>query len=107
MFKGSYDATYTYYTKDFANGTLIRHTSWCTIIGETEKSYKIRLVEAIYNRFPDEIMWVRKKSICRSYLNNETKICDIYKISPAENSCRTCLQDCDRRNRLNKINKVF
>lgn len=102
--EGTYDAIYTYYTKDFFNNTLIRHTSQCIIVGETEKSYKIRLIEATFNRWPNEIIWVRKKSIQRSYFNNETKICDVYGLSPVDQSCRACLQQCERRFRLNKVN---
>lgn len=100
--KGTYNAIYTYYTKDFFNNTLVKHTSQCVIVGETEKSYRIRLIEATFNRCPNSVIWVRKKSIqLRSYYNNETKICDIYELSPVEQSCCACIQRCERKFRLN------
>lgn len=77
----------------------------CRIVGETIKSYQIKLVEATNDRLPDEILWVRKKSVVRSYFNNETECCDIYELTPVEQSCRACLQRCYRRYDLLSIIK--
>lgn len=94
---GTYDAIYHYFIKNFNTNGLEPRDARCVIIGETEKSYRIKLIEATYNRLPDEVLWVRKISVERSYLNNKTKICDIYNLSPAEQSCRACIQRCWRR----------
>lgn len=69
----NYDGTYFYLVKNFATDELVRQKSRCVIIGETKKSYRIRLLEYTNGHFPDECLWVRKKSICRSYFNNETE----------------------------------
>lgn len=95
--RGNYDGTYFYFVKNFATDELVKQKSLCLIIDETEKSYRIRLREYANGHFPDECLWVRKKSVCRSYLNNETKTCDIYNLTPAEQSCKACLQRCQRR----------
>lgn len=94
---GNYDGIYTYSVKDFRNNILLKQSSRCIIIGKTNKSYRIRLMEATYDRLPDDELWVRKKSVLRSYFNNETKICDIYINTPAEQSCRACIQRCQRK----------
>jgi Zn-finger domain-containing protein len=96
----TYNATYFYMTKDFANNSFFRHRAQCVIIGETEKRYKIKLIESIYNRRYDEELWVLKKNVMRSYLCNETERCEIYDLTPAVESCRACLQRCDRRYRM-------
>lgn len=94
---GSYDGKYFYLVKNFATDELVRQSSRCLIIGETKKSYRIRLLEYTNGHFPDECLWVRKRSVCRSYFNNETKTCEIYNLTPADQSCRACLQRCQRR----------
>lgn len=94
---GNYDGIYFYFVKNFTTDKLVRQSSRCLIIGETKKSYRIKLLEYANGHFPDENLWVRKKSICRSYFNNETKICDIYNLTPVELSCKVCLRKCWRR----------
>lgn len=94
---GNYNGVYIYFVKDFKNDKLVKQSSRCVIIGETDKSYRIRLTEATYDRWPGDELWVRKKSVIRSYFNNETKICDTYNLTPADQSCRACLQRCQRR----------
>lgn len=94
---GSYDGIYFYFVKNFATDELVRQTSRCVIIGETKKSYRIRLREYTNGHFPGTCLLVRKKSVSRSYFNNETKICDIYNLIPAEQSCKACIQRCQRR----------
>jgi len=92
-----YNAIYHYEVKDFYNNQLVRCKVRCLVIGETVKSYRIRLLEPCRNRMALEELWVGKKSIFRSMLNNESGICDIYELSPADVSCRACLQKCYRR----------
>lgn len=100
---GTYDATYTYFTKDFANERFVKHSARCVVLKETVKSYLIRLKAKIPNHAPEEQLWVRKKSILRSYLNLSTGLCDLYGLTPAEESCRACLQRCYRRLQLNNV----
>lgn len=83
-----YDGLYTYFIKNLTDGKLYKSRVRCEIISETAKSYRIKL------RFCHREIWVRKKSIFRSYLNKKNGICSIYKLSPAVNSCKACLQNC-------------
>jgi hypothetical protein len=92
-----YNALYTYFIKDYDRGTFNRFQARCRVIGETAKSYRIKLIDLIQRRLPDEELWVRKRSIFRSRFNNATKRCDIYNIEVREESCRACLQNCYRR----------
>lgn len=101
--KGDYDGLYIYFVKNFSYDRLDRQTARCVIIKETDKSYRIRLTEFANGRFPGEELWVRKKSVVRSYLNNQTKICDIYNLVPALQSCRACFRKCQRRYDLNNV----
>lgn len=91
---GNYNGMYFYLVKNFATNELVKQKSRCLIIGETEKSYRIKLLEYSNGHFPDECLWVRKKSVCRSYFNNETKVCEMYNLTPVEQSCRACIQHC-------------
>lgn len=99
---GDYDGLYVYFVKNFNYDRLDKQTARCVIIKETDKSYQIRLNECTNERCPGDKLWVRKKSVVRSYFNNHTKICDIYNMTPALQSCKTCLQNCQRRYNLNK-----
>lgn len=88
-------AIYKYFIKDFNTQKLIISFARCVIIGESEKSYKIRLLTPIQRRNAGSEFWVRKKSITdRSYLIFGTKFCEKYNIEVAEQSCRACLQKC-------------
>lgn len=92
--KGVYDGLYTYSVKDLFDGKFRKCKMRCEILGETTKSYRIRLGDCSVKRLCGDEIWVRKKSIFRSYLNKLNGICDIYKLSPAVNSCEACLQNC-------------
>lgn len=91
----TFDAIYRYCIKDFERDTFNAFRARCVIVGETDKSYKIRLHDSIYNRLPNEELWVRKKSIeVRSYLDKESDKCILYDICPNISSCRACLNKC-------------
>lgn len=92
-----YNALYTHYVRDYERGTLRRLQSRCIVIGETAKSYRIRLLDVIQRRLPGEEFWVRKKSIFKSLYNNVSKCCDLYNLEVVDESCRACLQRCLRR----------
>lgn len=92
--EGVYDGLYTYSVKNFFDGKFRKCKMRCEILGETAKSYRIRLGGCSVKRLCGDEIWVRKKSIFRSYLNKLNGICDIYKLSPAVNSCKACLQNC-------------
>lgn len=98
----NYNGRYIYFIKNFNTDKLERRKARCVLLKQTPKSYRIRLVDATYDRKPDDVLWVRKKSVIRSYLNNETGMCDIYNLNPAEQSCRACLQKCLKRYELNR-----
>lgn len=97
-----YNALYTHYVRDYEKGTFNRLQSRCVVIGETAKSYRIRLIDVIQRREPGEELWVRKKAIFRSFYDNVTKRCEVYNLEVAEESCRACLQRCFRRYERNK-----
>lgn len=91
---GTYDGLYTYYVKNFFDGKLRRCRMRCEILKETAKSYRIKLGNCSVKRLCGDEIWVRKKSIFRSYLNKDNGVCEIYNLSPAVNSCKACLQNC-------------
>lgn len=97
-----YNALYTYYARDFERGTYNRLTARCVVVGETAKSYHIRLVDLIQRRLPGEYLWVRKKAIFRSLKDNLTGKCDNYDIEVTDDSCKACLQRCYRKTELYK-----
>lgn len=96
-----YNALYTYFVKDFERGTYNRLIARCVIVGETVRSYRIRLIDVIQRRLPGECLWVRKKSIFRSMKDNVSGECDNYHIVVRDDSCKTCLQRCYRKNEIN------
>lgn len=100
--EGVYDGLYTYFAKNFFDGKLRKCEMRCEIFRETEKSYRIRLGDCSVKRFCGDEIWVRKKSIFRSYLNKLNGNCDIYKLSPAVNSCKACVQNCFYKFIVNK-----
>lgn len=95
--KGVYDGLYTYYVKNFFDGKLRRCRMRCEILGETTKSYRIRLGDCSVNRLCGDEIWVRKKSVFRSYLNKDNGVCEIYNLSLSVNSCKACLRNCFNR----------
>ena len=93
-------AKYKFWKRDFKKRTLISAKVDCVVIQETDKSYKIRLLEPIQRRLPNEEFWVQKKSICcRSYLTYGTRYCNMYNQEVSEQSCLACLHLCLERNR--------
>jgi hypothetical protein len=96
---GTYNATYYYRTRDFANNRFISHSAFCQIIKETAKKYQIKLLERTFTRCYNELLWVLKKNVRRSYYNNDTMRCEIYDLDVEERSCAACLMKCDRRYR--------
>ena len=95
-----YNALYIYFVKDFERGTYKRLTARCVVIGETSKSYHIRLIDVIQRRLPGDCLWVRKKSIFRSLKDNVSGECDNYNIVVVDDSCRACLQRCYRKSEI-------
>jgi hypothetical protein len=93
----TYNATYFYLTKDFTNNSFFRHSAQCVIIAETAKCYRIKLLESIYNRRYGETLWVLKKNVLPSRLCNENNVCELYDLTPANESCCACRERCDRR----------
>ena len=94
----TYRATYRYYVKDFNANKLIRRETPCWIVGETERSYRIKLIGGNGRRMPNDPFWVRRKSIVeRSYVDKESGRCDIYGFEPKDGICRGCLYECLRR----------
>ena len=98
--KKEYNAVYAHYLRNMENGNLSRAYSRCKVIGETARSYRIKLTDTIQRRSPGEELWVRKKSVFRSRFNNVTARCDIYNIEVREESCKACLQNCYRNREL-------
>lgn len=83
-----YNALYTYCARDFERGIYNRLTARCVVVGETAKSYRIRLIDVIQRRLPGECLWVRKKSIFRSMKDNVSGECDNYHIVVGDDSCK-------------------
>ena len=92
--EGVYDGLYTYSVKNFSNGNFHKAEMRCEILKETPKSYLIRLGDCSVKRLCGDEIWVRKKSVFRSYLNKMNGICEIYNLSPSVNSCGACLRKC-------------
>ena len=78
---GTYDGLYTYCVKNFFDGKLRRCRMRCEILKETAKSYRIKLGDCSVNRLCGDEIWVRKKSVFRSYLNKDNGVCEIYNLS--------------------------
>lgn len=98
-----YNALYTYFVRDFEKGIYNKLTARCIVIGETIKSYRIKLIDVIQRRLPGECLWVRKKSVFRSMKNNESGKCDKYNIVVSDENCRACLYGClEKTNMTNK-----
>ena len=49
--EGVYDGLYTYFAKNFFDGKLRKCEMRCEILGETSKSYRIRLGDCSVKRF--------------------------------------------------------
>lgn len=56
-------AIYRYFIRDFNSNTLKPNEVPCLIVGETDRSYRIKLTRPINRRAANESFWVRKKSI--------------------------------------------
>lgn len=101
----SYNALYQYLVKDFYNNKMRVCYRRCVVIGESLKSYRIRLLEPCRDRFCGDELWVRKRAVVlRSYLDNDTGVCSLYSLKPADASCKACLQKCYRRSEFSEIN---
>ena len=95
----NFDAIYRYGIKSRETGLLHYFDVACEIIGETDKSYRIRLKGVVERHEQGEIITVRKRSITnRSYYDKERRWCTIYDLEPKEVSCRACRQNCLRKN---------
>lgn len=65
------DSLYIYFVKDFGNGgRLMRREARCTVIDESDKSYRIKLGEPIATRYEGDVIWVKKKNIIKSTGNS-------------------------------------
>lgn len=94
-----YVGIYRFSIKDFNTQQLISATARCVVIGETDKSYKIKLLTPIQRRMAGEVLWIKKKNLIRrSYLVYGSRFCEKYNMEVAEQSCRACLQNCLDRN---------
>lgn len=90
-----YVGIYRFFIKDFNTQELIGATARCVVIGETDKSYKIKLLTPIQRRTTGEELWIQKKNLIRrSYLIYGSRFCEKYNMEVAEQSCRACLQNC-------------
>lgn len=90
-----YTAIYRYAIKDFNDDSLIYLAVRCFIIGETEKSYRIKLQEAIPRHRPDDELWVKKSSIAeRGYYDIDSGVCLLCGIKVSAQSCLACLKNC-------------
>jgi hypothetical protein len=89
-----YDGLYKYFVKDFKSGQLLPYQVRCVVLGETDKSYRIRLLEPIYRRVCGSEFWVKKKNVLRSYLRRGTMFCDEYNMEVVSQSCVACLRKC-------------
>ena len=94
----NFDAIYHYGIRSQETGLLHYFDVACEIIGETDKSYRIRLKGAVERHEQGEVITVRKRSISyRSYYDKERRWCTIYDLEPKEVSCRACRQNCLRK----------
>ena len=62
-YKWDVDAIYSYYVKEVISQKLVKLTAKVKVIGETDKSYWVRLLEPVRNRCAQETMYVRKENI--------------------------------------------
>lgn len=90
-----YVGIYGFFIKDFNTQELKGAKAKCVVIGETDKSYKIKLLTPIQRRMTGEELWIRKKNLIRrSYLIYGSRFCEKYNMEVSEQSCHACLQDC-------------
>ena len=57
------DAIYTFYVKEVISQKLVRLTAKVKVLGETGKSYLVKLLEPIRSRCAGETMYVRKDKV--------------------------------------------
>lgn len=57
---------YKYSVKNFRHNSFTSYRARCEILGESDRSYYIRLLEPIATRVPGDPFWVRKKNIILS-----------------------------------------
>ena len=99
------NALYTYSIKDFNNDRIIYGKARCLVIGESDKSYKIKLLDCTNKHFGQDELMVRKKSIFLSYMD-VNGYCLKYQLEVPKQSCLACLQKCYQKQILiNKINQ--
>ena len=90
-----YVGIYRFFIKNFNTQELIGVTTRCIVIGETDKSYKIKLLTPIQRRTAGDELWIQKKNLIRrSYLIYGSRFCEKYNMEVSEQSCRACLQNC-------------
>lgn len=93
-----YAGIYRFTIKDFYTQQLISATAKCVVVGETDKSFRIKLLTPIRRRMAGDELWIRKSNLVRrSYLIFGTRFCEKYNMEVAENSCKACLQNCLNR----------
>jgi hypothetical protein len=95
---------YTYTIKDFYNDVLKQGKARCEVIGETDRSYQIKLLDCTNVHFAQDILIVRKKSVFISYRRKDG-YCEKYQLSVLNQSCLACLQKCYQKQILNKDGK--
>lgn len=98
-------AKYRHSVKDFFNNTFIHLIVRCFILSETEKSYFIELIEKTPSRWPGERFWVRKKSVERSYYDEDSRKCVKYDLDVRGESCAACLEKCLRKEYMIKMKR--
>lgn len=54
---------YKYSVKNFRHNSFTSYRARCEVLGESDRSYYIRLLEPIATRVPGDPFWVRKKNI--------------------------------------------
>lgn len=57
------EATYILKIKDWNRNCFNEHKIKCIVIDESEKQYKIRILQPTHNRKAGDLLWVRKYNI--------------------------------------------
>lgn len=90
-----YVGIYKYFVKDFRSQEFRSFVVRCVVVGETDKSYEIKLLTPIRRRAAGEKFWIKRKNLIRrSYLVYGTRFCEKYNMEVTEQSCCACIQDC-------------